>query len=89
MRRAAGVVYIVFALIFLGAQLAFRFLVCTDPVSCGMSFAKATAWAPIWPLYPYVLLPQTIQGLVIVLTGAAIGCWIGWTLREPDLTERR
>jgi hypothetical protein len=85
--RHAGFVYIIFALVFLGVQLAFRFMVCADPISCGISLAKAAVWAPIWPLYPYVLLPQTIQGLVILSAGAAIGCWIGWTLREPDVTE--
>lgn len=84
--RRVGFVYLIFALMVLGVQLAVRFMNCADPISCGISFAKAPAWAAIWPAYLYVVLPQTIRGLLILLAGAAIGCWIGWTLREPDVT---
>jgi hypothetical protein len=84
----AGLVYIVFALIFFGSQLALRSAVCPGLISCGFSFAKAAVWTAIWPVYLYTLLPEVIQGLGTLLAGAAIGCWIGWTLREPDVTEQ-
>jgi hypothetical protein len=84
----AGFVYIIFALIFLTIQLALRSAECAGPISCGFSVAEAAMWIAIWPVYLYTLLPEVIQGLGILFAGATIGCWIGWTLRDPDVTEQ-